>query len=43
VQRKSRERWPTSIHGFVIYPCSGEVPRALLPEEVRGFVGVAQW
>jgi hypothetical protein len=39
VQKKGRERWSTSTHGFAVYPSSGEVPRALLPEEVTGFVG----
>jgi hypothetical protein len=43
VQKKSTERWPMSTHGFAVYPCSGEVPWALLPGEVIGFVGVAQW
>jgi hypothetical protein len=42
VQEKSREGWPTSTHGFTIYPCSGEVPQALLPGELTGFVGLAQ-
>jgi hypothetical protein len=39
VQKKGRERWPTSTHGFAVYPCSGEVPQALLPRGSDGFVG----
>jgi hypothetical protein len=42
VQKKSRKRWPTSTHGFAVYPSSGEFPRALLPREVTGFVAWAQ-
>jgi hypothetical protein len=35
-KRKSRERWPTSTKRFAVYPCSGDVPRALLPGEEMG-------
>jgi hypothetical protein len=38
VQKKDRERWPMSTHGFAVYPSFGEVPRALLPGEVMGFI-----
>jgi hypothetical protein len=38
VQKKDRERWPTSTHGFAVYPSSDEVPRVLLIGEVMGFV-----
>jgi hypothetical protein len=36
VQRKSRERWPTSTEGFTVYPYSGDVPQALLLGEEMG-------
>jgi hypothetical protein len=39
VQKKGRERWSTSTNGFAVYPSSSEVPRALLPGEMTGFVG----
>jgi hypothetical protein len=41
-EEKGRERRSTSTHGVAVYPCSGEVPRALLPGEGDGFIGRAQ-
>jgi hypothetical protein len=38
-QKKGKKKRSTSTHGFAVYPCSGEVPRALLPGEGDGFVG----
>jgi hypothetical protein len=38
-QKTGKKKWSTSTHGFAVYPCSSEVPRALLPGEGDGFVG----
>jgi hypothetical protein len=40
VERKSRERWLTLTEGFAVYPCSSDVPRALLPGKEMGFVSM---
>jgi hypothetical protein len=43
MQRESRGRWSTTTETFVVYPFSGDVPRAQQPEEWMGLIGVVLW